>query len=155
MNVRIGPASTTARSWPLNIKEARKHHLDAVFICRDGSIAAHKCILGAESQVGFFARQPCCLDSGIYHRYFKYIAGSSEYHIVLPNSNSNKEKRKNTYFHAQHVLSYNLKQIPWMDIYVAGEKELKMYGHKGYNYNPKTYLVHMRVHRNRNKKLKI
>ena len=40
-----------------------------------------------------------------------------------------------------------------MDIYVAGEKELKMYGHKGYNYNPKTYLVHMLVHRNRNKKL--
>ena len=110
MNVRIGPVSTRARSWPLNMKETRKHHLDAVFICRDGSIAAHKCILGAESLVGFFARQPWCLDSGIYHRYFKYIiAGSSEYHIVLPNSYSNKEKRKNTYFHAQHVLSYNLK----------------------------------------------
>ena len=50
--VRIGSGPTTARSWSANVKEMRKHHLDVVFICLDGSLPAHKCILGAESQVG-------------------------------------------------------------------------------------------------------
>jgi len=50
MSVKIGPVPTE-RGWTPNMKEifTRKHHLDVVFICSNGSLSAHRCILAAES----------------------------------------------------------------------------------------------------------